>query len=102
MLAGAKLEEERNTRYVVLVEVNKLVASWWFRIHLGWGEMGELNVEEQRITWRKFREVGSTSNSGHSGGIECGTVFRREVGRYLSVVSAMLHHTSGYDDKHSK
>ena len=21
--------------------------------------MGELNVEEQRITWRKFREVGS-------------------------------------------
>ena len=47
MLAGAKLEEE-----------NKLVASWWFRIHLGWGEMGELNVEEQRITWRKFREVG--------------------------------------------
>ena len=44
MLAGAKLEEERNTRYVVLVEVNKLVASWWFRIHLGWGEMGELNL----------------------------------------------------------
>ena len=33
MLAGAKLEEE-----------NKLVASWWFRIHLGWGEMGELNL----------------------------------------------------------
>ena len=55
MLAGAKLEEE-----------NKLVASWWFRIHLGWGEMGELNVEEQRIKLGRDYSSSVVANSRSS------------------------------------
>ena len=59
MLAGAKLEEE-----------NKLVASWWFRIHLRWGEMGELNVEQLRLRISSGEKWAGTSVivGGSSGG----------------------------------
>ena len=63
MLAGAKSEEERNTRYVVLVEVNKLVnppdcsGSTW-----SGGRWG--------ITWRSLENWAGTSVivGGSSGG----------------------------------
>ena len=74
MLDRSELEEE-----------NKLVASWWFRIHLGWGEMGELNVEEQRITWRKFRRAVHISSESSctiplSGGSFLGLCMNLRVG----------------------
>ena len=62
---GSKLEEENKFNSMA-----HLVTSWWFRIHLMWGETGELNVEQLRLRISSGEKWAGTSVivGGSSGG----------------------------------